>query len=107
MATNNNQKANDVKKFLNYGKLKKLMEKDIVCKKCEEKKSKKELDGFTKYVDKHTNIDAFELLAQFKNKKKRANDIKLTRDTIGIFKGLTYKCKNCCKFDVPHKKIKW
>ena len=105
VATNNNQKADDVNVILNYGKLKKLMEKDLLCKKCEENNSNQELDGFTKYVDEHKNTDAFELLAQFKI--KYANGNKLIRDNVGISTGLTCKCKHGCKFDVPHEKVKW
>ena len=75
--------------------------------KCEENNSKQELDELVKYVDAYRNADAFELCVQFKNKNKRASGIKLTRGTVGIFTGLTCKCKNGCKFDVPHKKVNW
>ena len=83
------------------------MEKGLMCKKSEENNCKQELNEFAKYADEHTNKYAFELLAQFKNKNKRANGVKLTRDTVGISAGLTYKYKNGFKFDVPHEKVKW
>ena len=107
VAKNNNQKADDVNVILNYGKLKKLMEKDLLCKKCEENNSEQELDEFAKYVDEHANTDGVELLTQFKDKKKHVNEIKLTKDTIGISTSLTCKYENGCKFNVPHEKIKW
>ena len=92
MAKNNNQKADDANVILNYGKLKKLMEKYLLCKKCEENNSEQDLDEFAKYVDERTNADGVELLAQFKDKKKRANGIRLTRDIVGISTSLTCKC---------------